>query len=96
MAAASGHEGAQRETERDERDAQVGRQAGGDGAVPSQAEIQCECAFTYRNASSRRNLSGASTAEMNRARNGPGKGGAHDSVTGIALSRRMIVTCMWA
>jgi hypothetical protein len=32
---------------------------------------------------------------MNRARNGPGKGGALDSVTGIALARRMIVTCMW-
>jgi hypothetical protein len=42
-----------------------------------------------------RNLSGALTAEMNRARNGPGKGDAPDSVTAIALSRRMIVTCMW-
>jgi hypothetical protein len=59
MAAVSSDQVAQRETERDERDAQVGRQAEGDGAVPSRAEIQCECAFTYMNASSRRNLSGA-------------------------------------
>ena len=94
MAAVSSDQVAQGETERDERNAQVGRQAEGDGVVPSRAEIQCECAFTYMNASSRRNLSGALTAEMNRARNEPGKGGALDSVTGIALSRRMIVTCM--
>jgi hypothetical protein len=63
--------------------------------VLSRAAIQRKCAFTYMNATSRRNLSGALTAEMNRARNGPRKGGALDSVTGIALSRRMIVTCMW-
>jgi hypothetical protein len=63
--------------------------------VLSRAAIRQKCAFTYMNATSRRNLSGALTAEMNRARNGPGKGGALDSVTGIALSRRMIVTCMW-
>ena len=94
MAAVSSDQVAQGETERDERNAQVGRQAEGDGVVPPRAEIQCECAFTYMNASSRRNLSGALTAEMNRARNEPGKGGALDSVTGIALSRRMIVTCM--
>jgi hypothetical protein len=56
--AVSDHCDAQRENERDERDAQVGRQAGGDGAVPSRVEIQCECAFTYMNAVSGENLTG--------------------------------------
>ena len=36
-----------------------GEQSGGDGAVPSQAEIQCECAFTYMNALLRTNLTDA-------------------------------------
>jgi hypothetical protein len=39
-------------------DAQVGRQAGDDGAVPSRAWIRCECAFTYMNAVSGRSLTG--------------------------------------
>ena len=46
-------------------DARVGIQAGGDGAMPSQAEIQCVCAFTYMNARSRQNLSGTWTDVMN-------------------------------
>lgn len=36
-----------------------GKQSGGDGAVPSQAEIRCECAFSYMNAVSRKNLTDA-------------------------------------
>ncbi len=44
-------------TDIDERDARGGRQAGGDGRRPSQALIQCECAFNYMNAVSRQNLS---------------------------------------
>jgi len=58
MAALVNDGDAQRENERDERDAQVGRQAGGDGAVPSQAGIRCECAFTYMNAVSGKTLTG--------------------------------------
>ena len=58
MATLSGHCDAQRENERDERDAQVGRQAEGDGSVPSQAAIRCECAFTYMNAVSGEILTG--------------------------------------
>jgi hypothetical protein len=63
--------------------------------MPSRAEIQCECAFTHMNARSRQNLSDAATAQMNRERGGRRKGGALDSVIGIALSRRTIMTCMW-
>jgi hypothetical protein len=63
--------------------------------LPSEAFIQCVCAFTYMNASSRRNLSDAPTTEMNGARNGPDKGSALGGVTGMARSRRMVVTCMW-
>jgi hypothetical protein len=58
MATLSGPCDAQREHERNQRDAQDGRQAGGDGAMPSQAEIQCECAFTFMNAFSGKNLTG--------------------------------------
>ena len=54
-----GHQLAQRENLWDERNAQVGKQSGGDGSVPSQAEIQRECAFTYMNAVSRKNLTDA-------------------------------------
>jgi hypothetical protein len=63
--------------------------------MPSQAEIQCECAFTYMNARCRQNLSDAATAGMNRARSRRRKGGGLDSVIAMALSRRTIVTCMW-
>ena len=59
------HCDAQRENEHDERDAQVGRQAGDDGAVPSRVEIQCECAFTYMNAVIRKNLTDALAADAN-------------------------------
>jgi hypothetical protein len=48
-----------------ERDAQVGRQAGDDGAVPSRVEIQCECAFTYMNAVFRKNLTDALAVDAN-------------------------------
>jgi hypothetical protein len=68
MAALCGHRDTQRENERDDRDAQVGRQAGDDGAVPSQAEIQCECAFTYMNAVFRKNLTEALAVGANGVR----------------------------
>jgi hypothetical protein len=42
----------------------VGKQSGGDGAMQSQAEIRCECAFTYMNAVSRKNLTDALAQSM--------------------------------
>ena len=61
--------------------------------MPSQAEIRCECAFTYMNARSRRNLSDAAAAAMTPRVQWTGKGGALDRVIGNALSGRTIVTC---
>jgi hypothetical protein len=43
----------------------LGKQSGGDGAVPFQAEIQCECAFTYMNAVFRKNLTDARAVDVN-------------------------------
>jgi hypothetical protein len=43
----------------------VGKHSGGDGAVLSQAEIQCECAFTYTNAVFRTNLTDALAVDAN-------------------------------
>jgi hypothetical protein len=43
----------------------VGKQSGGDGAVPSQVEIRCECAFTYMNAVFRKNLTDALAVDAN-------------------------------
>ena len=62
--------------------------------MPSRAEIQCVCAFTYMNARSRQNLSDTWTDVMNRARSGRRAGGALDSVIGMALARRTTATCM--
>jgi hypothetical protein len=56
--------------------------------MPSQAEIQCMCAFTHMNALSRQNLPESWTVAMNRARSGRRSGGAFDSVIGMALARR--------
>ena len=42
----------------------MGKQSGGDGGGPFQAEIQCECAFTYMNAVSRKNLTDALAQSM--------------------------------
>jgi hypothetical protein len=44
---------------------QVGRQAGGDGAVPSRAKTQCECALTYMNAVFPKNLTDALSVHAN-------------------------------
>src|SRR5918993_3051443 len=56
---------AQRENERDERDAQGWETVGGDGEVPSQAEIRWKCAFTYMNAVSRKNLTDGCAVDAN-------------------------------
>jgi len=61
--------------------------------VPSQMEIRC--AFTYMNAVFRKNLTEALAINANDEDTALGTGGAFDGVTGIALSRRTIVTCTW-
>jgi hypothetical protein len=73
----------------------VGEQSGGDGAVPYQAEIRCECAFTCMNAVSRKNLTDARAVVANHVRTALDTGAALGGVIGIAPSRRMIVTRMW-
>jgi hypothetical protein len=65
MAALLSDGDAQRENERDERDAQGWETVAGDGAVPSQAEIRWKCAFTYINAVSRKNLTDACAVDAN-------------------------------
>lgn len=60
--------------------------------MPSQVEIRCECAFTYTNAVFRKNLTTALAINANDEDTALGTGGAFDGVTGIALSRRRIVT----
>jgi hypothetical protein len=52
------YEVAQRQDLRDERDAQVGRQEGGDGPVDRLGVIRCVCAFTNMNAVSVKDLTG--------------------------------------
>jgi hypothetical protein len=64
----------------------------GDDAVPSQVEIRCGCAFTYMNAVFRKNLTEALAINANDEDTVLGTGGAFYGVTGIALSRRTIVT----
>jgi hypothetical protein len=70
--------------------------AEGDDAVPSQVEIRCGCAFTYMNAVFRKYLTEALAGVANDEDTAVYTGGASSSVTGIALSRRTIVTCTWA
>jgi hypothetical protein len=52
-------------TNRRTRRAGLGKQSGGDGAGPLQAEIQCECAFTYVNAVFRKTLTDARAVDAN-------------------------------
>jgi hypothetical protein len=54
----------------------VGKQSGGDGAVPSQAEIRWKCAFTYMNAVSRKNLTDARAVDANDVDTASETGGA--------------------
>jgi hypothetical protein len=70
----------------------VAKQLGGDGAVPSQAEIRCGCAFTYMNAVFRKNLTEALAGDANHDDTALDTGGAFSGVTGIALPRRTNVT----
>jgi hypothetical protein len=76
MAALLSDGDAQRENERDERDAQGWETVGGDGAVPSQAEIRSQCAFTCMNAVSRKNLTDARAVDANDVDTASETGGA--------------------
>jgi hypothetical protein len=73
----------------------VGKQSGGDGAVPSQAEIQCECAFTYMNAVFRKNLTDASAVDANDVDTACDSGSALNDGRDRARFCRTNATCMW-
>lgn len=96
MAAASGHEGAQREKDETNENAQVGSQEGGDGEVTvSGALIRCECAFTYMNAVSGENLTGV-FLPMNSAQVSRMTLAAHSTpALDIARFLRTTATCLW-
>jgi hypothetical protein len=67
---------------RNDRNARVGRQAGGDGpSEPSQAFDSVRSAFTYMNAVSRRNLSEGAGSQRKRRTCGKRHGGALDGGT---------------
>jgi hypothetical protein len=82
----------QRENEPDET-RKVGKQSGGDGAVPSQAEIQCECAFTYMNAVLRKNLTDTVAIDANDGDIASDTGGALNDRKDRARFCRTNATC---
>jgi len=93
MAAVSDTRSLRRDDLRDERVTRWSeRRAEGDDAVPSQVEIRCVCAFTYMNAVFRKNLTEALAGDASDEDTALDPGGAFSGVTGIALSRRTIVT----
>jgi hypothetical protein len=73
----------------------VGRQSGGDGAMPSRAEIQCECAFTYMNAVFRKNLTDALSVDANDVDAASDTGRRTRLWYDRARFRRTTVTCIW-
>jgi hypothetical protein len=95
MAALLSDGGAHRDNERDERDAQGWETVGVDGAVPSQAEIQCECAFTYMNAFCRKSLTDALAVDTNDLDTAGDTGGALNDVRDRARFCRTNATCIW-
>jgi hypothetical protein len=95
MAALLSDGGAQRENERDERDAQGWETVEGDDVVPSQAEIRWKCAFTYMNAVSRKNLTHARAGDANDVDTASDTGGALDDGTDRARFCRTNATCIW-
>jgi len=62
--------------------------------VPSQAEIQCECAFTYMNAVFRKNLTDALAVDANEVDTASDTGGALDDRRDSARFCRTNVTCI--
>jgi hypothetical protein len=63
--------------------------------VPSRVEIQCECAFTYMNAVSRKNLTDARAGDANDVDTASRTGGALDDGTDRARFCRTNATCIW-
>jgi hypothetical protein len=63
--------------------------------VPSQAEIQCECAFTYMNAVFRKNLTDALAVDTNDLDTASDAGGALSDVRDKARFCRTNATCIW-
>jgi hypothetical protein len=82
-------------TNRTNETRKVWKQSGGDGAVPSRAEIQRGCAFKYMNAVFRKNLTGGLTGDADDEDTALDPGSAFSGVTGSALSGRTIVTWTW-
>ena len=63
--------------------------------MPSQEEIRCECAFTYMNAVSRKNLTVALAVDANDVDTPADTGGALDGDRDRARFRRTTATCIW-
>ena len=84
-----------RERTRRTRRARSGEQSEGDGAVPSQAEIRCKCAFTYMNAVPRKNLTDALAVDGNDVHTASDTGGALGDRRDRARFCRTTVTCIW-
>ena len=63
--------------------------------MPSQAEIRCECAFTYMNAVFRKNLTEALAVGANGVDGTSDTGGALDDDTDRARPCRTTGTCIW-
>jgi hypothetical protein len=63
--------------------------------VPSQAEIQCECAFTYMNAVFRKNLTDALAVDANDVDTASDTGGALNDGRDRARFCRTTATCIW-
>jgi len=64
--------------------------------VLSRAAIRRKCAFTYMNAVSRKNLTDARAVNASHVSTTLDTAAAFGGVSGIAPSRRMIVTCTGA
>ena len=63
--------------------------------MPSQAEIRCECAFTYMNAVFRKNLTGALAVDVNDVDTASDTGGALTDRRDRARFCRTNATCVW-
>jgi hypothetical protein len=96
MAALLSDGGAQRENKPDERDAQGWETVGGDGAVPSQADIRWKCAFTYMNAVSRKDLTDARAVDANDVDTASETGGAFSDGRDRARFCRTAGTFIWS
>jgi hypothetical protein len=68
---------------------------GGDGAVPTQMEIQCECAFSYKNALFQKNLTDARAINANDVDIASDTGGAFNDGTDGARYCWTRATCIW-